>query len=855
MIDRLFLQVVKLCLSSSIVTVLVLLLRLCLKKAPRAIVCALWILVGLRLVIPAMPESRVSVIPEALSGGAAVNALSRQPVEETLKVREDLDPALYREIIVRYRELPVYREDGSNYVIVSDTPAHTPPKTFGDSALPVLSVIWIAGTGVMLLYMFGSYAKLRRNLRTAARKEEGVWESDDVTSPFILGIVRPCIYLPSSLNAEEAAFVLAHERTHIKRGDQIWKPLGFVLLAVYWFNPLFWLAYFLLCRDIEAACDEKVIRTQDAAYRKAYSETILALSRKERLVSACPLAFAENGVEERIRNVLSYRRPAFWLIVAALTVSLVAAGCSLTDPAKKSTEPSSPESSVPETKDSSGETQGAVSDGFGMYAAEQLEASFPFDKDGAPLYPDDYAGCYPDGKNLLLYLKDPDEESIRRYLDRIPSASPIEDRVKVEAVRYSYNKLAQMIRETAEELLADKIQVNLSSVDVKNNGMIFGVTDVFVETVRARLKEKYPDISVTVDAVGPFYFDSPDVISPVDPEADAGTYVDAAGTIRDYAGEWENERYFILQADAEEDVKYRYAVGCAPKDEKNGTVRFLAELECDHYQNLSKVIDGTVYAATDRGIFAVTPEGNVTNLTGVKEAFATYPSAGDLFLYSYMLRRDEGYAICLEAYYPHFGQTIRYLTLENSAEPENAGDNRYISAAGALDIEDGFYYVLMQGPSQEIWYQPCSVRDVEEGTVREAKPVEGTKKPIHQIFGNEHFYALVSAADSMWLHLNFLNESVAARELPVAGPWTLCPVGASPGRNGNWCFTAAKMRFEVDADAYECTIRELGVENEKAGWSLLSLSGDSREIVLQSADGHRMLFVQDDQNGADDGNR
>ena len=107
----------------------------------------------------------------------------------------------------------------------------------------------------------------------------------------------------------------------------------------------------------------------------------------------------------------------------------------------------------------------------------------------------------------------------------------------------------------------------------------------------------------------------------------------------------------------------------------------------------------------------------------------------------------------------------------------------------------------------------------------------------------------------MWLHLSFLDEPVAARELPVAGPWTLCPVGATPGRNGNWCFTAAKMRFEVDADAYECTIRELGVENEKAGWSLLSLSGDSREIVLQSADGHRMLFVQDDQNGADDGNR
>ena len=319
MMSSLFLRVVSLSLSASIVTALVLLLRALLKKAPRAISCALWVLVGLRLILPSLPESRVSVIPEGLSDGEVVEELSKQPVEAVDTVWEG--DSYYEEIIVKYKELPVYQtSQGEKYVQVSSE-RMAPPKTFGESVVPVLAVIWIAGAGLMLLYMTGSYVAIRRRLRTAVRMEDGVWESDKVTSPFILGLVRPRIYLPTSLSAEEAAFVLAHERTHIRRGDQIWKPLGFVLLAVYWFNPLFWLAYYLLCQDIEAACDEKVIREQDAAYRKAYSETLLALNIRERTVSACPLAFAENGVKVRIKNILSYRKPAFWLIVTALVVS------------------------------------------------------------------------------------------------------------------------------------------------------------------------------------------------------------------------------------------------------------------------------------------------------------------------------------------------------------------------------------------------------------------------------------------------------------------------------------------------------------------------------------------------------
>ena len=335
MMSKLFLQAVRLCLSASIVTGLVLLLRFAFRKAPKSLICALWILVGLRLMIPAMPSSKVSVIPEAVSDGMVMGELQQQPVEAVDTVWEG--DAYYEEITAKYQNLPVYQAaDGQKYVEVSSR-EQAPPKTFGDSVVPALSVVWIAGVGIMLLYMIWSYLRLNLRLRTAVIREKGVWESDQISSPFILGIFRPRICLPMSLSEEERQFVLAHERTHIRRGDQFWKPLSYVLLAVYWFNPLFWLAYFLVCRDIESACDESVIRSEGTAYRKAYSETLLKLNVRQKAVSACPLAFAENSVGGRIRSILNYKKPAFWLVAAALIISVVAAGCALTDPTKKET--------------------------------------------------------------------------------------------------------------------------------------------------------------------------------------------------------------------------------------------------------------------------------------------------------------------------------------------------------------------------------------------------------------------------------------------------------------------------------------------------------------------------------------
>ena len=992
MISKCFLLAIKLCLSASIVTGVVLLLRPFLKKAPRAITCALWILVGLRLVIPVLPESKVSVIPEAVSGGKAVEALEKQYVEETTKIWEARNEALYKEITMRYQDMPVYQEAGQNYVVVAAPAAsladpslapsaafYTPPKTFGESVVPGLSAVWIIGAVVMLLYMIGSYLKIRKLLGASILKEPGVYLSDEISSPFILGLARPRIYLPSSLGEQETAFVLAHERAHLKRGDQIWKPLGFVLLAVYWFNPLFWLAYFLLCRDIESACDEKVIREQSPAYRKAYSETLLALNIREKAVSACPLAFAENGVKSRIKSVLSYKKPAFWLLAVALIVSLIAAGCALTDPSKKegAVTPQSgkyhlvknnqvlnghlrfdfekmtfyfgqhsasaknwyqggmfiengllyavdnsgyiPDGFVPDRADmekrisdrsnarfifrivdggtleylASGSDplelnstpfadkdilvlrEEAVMGGLGDLARQKIEASFPSDENGGPIYPDDYAGNYPDGKNLVLCLKDPDEAAIRRYLE---IASGFEDSVHIKAVSHSYNELMQMLRETAAELLADKVQVNLYSVDVENNGLHMGVSGPYVQTVRARLQEKYPDVPFTVTEAGPFSFDLPETepaqtseaggdgpgkISTegtlggtplINPDSITGTYTFSEGVIRDYIGEWGDERYFILQivkpGHPDMDGMYRYAVGHARKDAEDGTIQILADLDCDYYHNVSKLIDGTLYVATEKGIYSVTTDGNVKTFIGGKEQFATYPSAGNMFLYRYGVRNEKGMTFCLEAYYFWPGVTIRYLTLENAYGKEsNYENNRYIVTASAL--EDGFCYVLSHGDANEVWYQPCTAKDIAEGVSREPVLLEKNQMVLPQyVAGNEQFYVLVYGAGEPTIHLVFRDEPATSKEVKT-GAWGYTPLQATSTRTGKWCFTCRTMWFDVDVEKRECTVYKAGGEDTASEWNLFGRTAYSREIVMQGIDGTRMLFAQDESYAVD----
>lgn len=307
--DALFLQVVDMTASASILVGVVILLRLALRKAPKAIHCALWAMVALRLVCPSLPESPVSLMPDS----HPVTSVVQQETEKTPGT--DQQPQV---------QLPQASAPNN----VATTPAE-PEKTVDWAG--ILTGIWLAGVGVMALYGIGSYLYLRRKVAPAV-KEDGVWLCDHVASPFILGLLRPRIYLPSGLEEDYRASVLAHEQAHIRRGDHWWKPLGFGLLAVHWFNPVMWLAYVLLCRDIEAACDEKVVKGMDAADRRMYSEALLRCAAPRRSIAACPLAFGEQGIKGRIKSVLSYKKPTLWIILVALVASVAVGVFFLTDP-------------------------------------------------------------------------------------------------------------------------------------------------------------------------------------------------------------------------------------------------------------------------------------------------------------------------------------------------------------------------------------------------------------------------------------------------------------------------------------------------------------------------------------------
>ena len=301
-------------LAAGILILAVVLVRLVFKKAPRWLLCALWALAAVRLVCPVSIESVLSLIPSA------------EPVQPEIIV--SAQPAITSGI-------PAVD------AIVNPPLAATFTPSPAQSANPLqiwtflAACVWLAGIAALLLYAAVSALRLRLRVRTAVRLEGKVYQSEFVSSPFILGVIRPRIYLPFGLEAGAQAMVLAHERAHLRRGDQLWKPLGYLILAAYWFNPLCWLAYILFCRDIEAACDEKVVRELGEGCKAAYSRALLACSAPKKLITACPLAFGETGVKARIRSVLNYKKPAFWLVLAAVLVSVAVAVCFLTDPKRE----------------------------------------------------------------------------------------------------------------------------------------------------------------------------------------------------------------------------------------------------------------------------------------------------------------------------------------------------------------------------------------------------------------------------------------------------------------------------------------------------------------------------------------
>ena len=307
-----FLKVLNMSMTASWLILAVVLTRLILKKAPKWIPCLLWGLVAIRLICPFSFESVLSLIPSS----------------ETIPANIALQP----EHAIN-SGITIVNEAVNPVVAESFTPAPTDSANPLQIVIPVAAIIWIAGIVIMLGYALISYLKLKKSLSVCVPAGERILACDEVKAPFILGVFRPVIYVPSSMSGKTLAHVIRHEKAHLQRHDHWWKPLGFLLLSVYWFNPLCWIAYILLCRDIEMACDEKVIRDMDKDDMAAYSQALLDCSFPRKRIAACPLAFGEVGVKERVKGVLNYKKPAFWILVVAVAACVVTGVCFLTNPA------------------------------------------------------------------------------------------------------------------------------------------------------------------------------------------------------------------------------------------------------------------------------------------------------------------------------------------------------------------------------------------------------------------------------------------------------------------------------------------------------------------------------------------
>ena len=308
---ELFLQTVNLSYRVSFLILAILLLRLVLKKAPKWISVALWGIAAVRLLLPFSLESVFSMMP---SGDLVSPEIMLDPT-----------PTIQSGI-------PAVND------VINPILQHSFAPAPGDSMnplqlwLPLAAVLWLAGFAVMVLYTLISYWKLKRKVSDGVQVSGRIYRSKHAPSPFVLGLFRPRIYLPDGISETDEAFVIAHEEAHIRRRDHWWKPFGFLLLSLHWFNPLMWLGYIFLCRDIELACDEKVIEKLGEEVKADYSQALLNCSVSRKRIAACPLAFGEVGIKERITSILHYKKPAFWIMIVAAVLSIAVVVCFLTDP-------------------------------------------------------------------------------------------------------------------------------------------------------------------------------------------------------------------------------------------------------------------------------------------------------------------------------------------------------------------------------------------------------------------------------------------------------------------------------------------------------------------------------------------
>ena len=309
--NELFLKIINMSISASWLVLAVLLLRFVLKKAPKWVNVLLWGIVAVRLAFPFSIESASSLIPSAETIPPNIGMNTTPTINSGINaINNAVNPIISQ----------------------SNTPMAGASVNPLQITIGIFEYIWIFGMIALVLYTAISYWRLHRKVDTAVRYKDNIFQSENVKSPFVLGIIKPRIYLPFNMNGQDLEHVVAHEQAHIHRKDHWWKPLGFLLLTIHWFNPLMWLAYVLLCRDIELACDEKVIKELGNEQRADYMQALVACSVNRRMIAACPLAFGEVGVKERVKSVMNYKKPAFWVIIIAVIICVGVAACFLTNP-------------------------------------------------------------------------------------------------------------------------------------------------------------------------------------------------------------------------------------------------------------------------------------------------------------------------------------------------------------------------------------------------------------------------------------------------------------------------------------------------------------------------------------------
>ena len=432
-------------LQASFLVLAVVILRLILRKAPRFIICALWALVAVRLIFPFDIQSIFGVVPRSSEVSKTVGYYASETVR---RVYPNID------------SIPLTTAGGT----VSSS-ATASGDAVSAHLFYIASIVWVIGVAAMLIYAVISYIRLYR-LTKESVKTEDCYLCDKIQSPFILGIFRPRIILPYDIAEEDKPYVLAHERAHIKRRDYLWKPLGFLLLSVYWFNPLLWFAYILLCRDIESACDEKVIKELGFEVKKPYANALINAAAPKTLIAACPVAFGETGVKSRVKNILSYKKPAFWIIIVAIILSIVVAVCFLTNPAEKNVSTPDSSNNLTETEPDAELQKLEPIEGVNSF----FRVNYQYFANPAPekewnwsrAKAEYYGGTYLDGAVQVIMLTN---------TENIDSFKPVGREIRYEKCEYSLSRLEADI---------DSINEKLSGLKSKNEGYSESVVEIAI---------------------------------------------------------------------------------------------------------------------------------------------------------------------------------------------------------------------------------------------------------------------------------------------------------------------------------------------------------------------------------------